>query len=130
MANHHGNEGTVKIGANVVAEVQSFELNEEDEPLDNSAMGDTWETHVSGSPKRWSGSLTCWWDETDTNGQMSLRAGTSVTVNLYPEGDGSGDTYYTGTATVVGVPVQSSLRSMVQAQFNFRGNGALTRTTV
>lgn len=129
MATHHGNEGVVKVGNNVVAEITQWSIEETAEIADDTAMGDAWGTHLAGV-KRWSGSLTCWWDETDTQGQGALTAGASVTLNLYPEGDDTGDAYFTGTATVTRVQRQASLTSIVTANIDVTGNGALTQSTV
>lgn len=95
-------------------------------------MGDTWETHIAGSgQKRWEGSLTCHWDETDATGQVTLVAGASVTLNMYPEGATTGDYYYTGTASVVEHSVSTKKDGeTIRASFKFKGNGALTPSTV
>lgn len=129
MANHKGSEGSVAVGANTVAEVRSFSYRDQAGPIDDTTMGDEWATHQVGI-KAWSGSITCYWDETDTNGQAVLVNGASVTLNLYPEGDTTGDTYRTGTVTISGVSVNSTHDGMVEASFDFTGNGAPTDGTV
>jgi hypothetical protein len=63
-------------------------------------------------------------------GQGALTIGASVTLNVYPEGDASGDTYYTGTAIVTGVTRSSSFDGLVEASITVQGSGALTATTV
>lgn len=129
MANHHGNEGKVIIGAsNVVGEVKSWDMKEGIDLADDTVMGDADKTHKPGQ-KSWSGSVTCNWDETDTLGQVPLTNGASVTLKLCPEGNGSGATYFTGTATVNGVQRSGNPNSIVQAQFDFTGNGPCTLTT-
>lgn len=130
MASHAGLEGTVKLGSNAVAEVREWEIQESAETADNTSLDNTtgWRTHKQ-TLKGWSGSLTCWWDETDTNGQVALTNGASVTLNLYPEGDDTGDTYYTGTATVTQITRKGSIDGIVEASFSFLGNGALTSAT-
>lgn len=129
MSNHHGNEGVVKIGANVVAEVTEFSIEETQEVADDSAMGDTWRTHKTGL-KSWRSTITAHWDETDTTGQNAMTTGASVTANLYPEGDGSGDTYFTGTGTIERIQRQNNMNGIISATFDVAGNGALTKTTV
>lgn len=129
MATHHGNEGIVKLTANTVAEVQSWTIEQGIDTVRDTAMGDTAHTHKTGHTF-WSGSVTCNWDETDTNGQVALTIGASVTLNVYPEGDGAGDAYFTGTATVTAITKQASLDGLITASFTFEGNGALTLTTV
>lgn len=132
MATHAGNLGEVKLGSNNVAEIIEFEFTEKTEPIDDTAMGDAYKTHIAGSGiKEWSGSMTCHWDETDTNGQVAMTVGASVTLNLYPEGDGSGATYWTGTATITERAQTTKMDGeTIRANFTFMGNGALTRSTV
>lgn len=129
MATFHGKDGVVKVGANAVAEVRSFTLNTGVETADDTVMGDTWRSHTSGF-KTWSGSLECYWDDTDTNGQESLQEGDSVTLNLQFEGNTTGDFLFTGTATVTEVVHTANMDGIVERSFNFLGNGALTRSTV
>lgn len=129
MANHKGSEGTVKVGSNAVAEIRSFSIEETADTLEDTSMGDSARTYLA-SLTSWSGSVDVFWDETDTNGQGALDVGSSVTLNLYPEGDTAADTYYTGTAIVTGKSVSSSFDGMVEASFSVQGTGALTETTV
>lgn len=129
MATYHGKDGLVKIGANTVAETTEWSLTQEIETTDDTVQGDSWKTHLVGM-KSWSGSVNCFWDETDTNGQEALVVGASVTLNLYPEGATSGDTYYTGTATVTNVAIGAAKDSVVTRNFTFMGNGAVTEATV
>lgn len=129
MATHIGNEGTVKIGANTLAEVKSWSLTERAAVADDSAIGDAWDTHLIGS-KSWDGEVECGWDETDSNGQGALTVGASVTLNLYPEGADSGDVYHSGTAAVIEIVHQQQRNAQVTARFRFQGNGALTHPTV
>lgn len=129
MANHKGSEGTVKVGSNAVAEIRSFSIEETGDTLEDTSMGDSARTYLA-SLTSWSGTVDVFWDETDTTGQGALDVGSSVTLNLYPEGDTTGDTYYTGTAIVTSKSVSSSFDGMVEASFGVQGSGALTETTV
>ena len=48
----------LKIGANTVAEVRNWEIEEENDVLEDTVMGDNWATHKSGIGRwrgRWSG---------------------------------------------------------------------------
>ena len=128
MATFSGNDGVVKIGANALAEVKSFTLTETIETVEDTSMGDASRTHKTGL-KSWSGSLECHFDDTDT-AQGSLVAGASVTVNLQPEGDTTGDFLLTGTATITEVTHTNTIDNIVERTFSFVGNGDLTQTTV
>ena len=97
MATHKGSEGIVKVGSNTVAEVTSFSFDETADTIETTALSNSAHSYVSDLVG-FSGSIDCFWDETDTSGQGALTAGASVTLNLYPEGATSGDTYYSGTA--------------------------------
>jgi predicted secreted protein len=129
MATHKGSEGTVKFGSNAIAEVRTWSINQTADTVEDTTMGDTARTYLS-SLTSWDGSVDVYWDETDTNGQVAATIGASVTLNVYPEGSTSGDTYYSGTAIVTGVSRTASFDGMVEASISFRGTGALSTSTV
>jgi len=129
MATHAGSEGIVKVGANTVAEVRSYSIEESADTLEDTSMGDSARTYLP-SLTTWSGSVDVFWDETDTTGQGALTVGSSITLNVYPEGDVAGDTYYTGSCIVTGVSKSGSFDGMVEASISVQGTGALTSTTV
>jgi predicted secreted protein len=130
MATHKGSEGIVKVGSsNVVAEIRSYSIEESADTLEDTSMGDSAKTYKA-SLTSFSGSLDVFWDETDTSGQGALSIGAEVTLNFYPEGDTSGDIYYTGSAIVTGVSRTASYDGLVEASISVQGNGALTESTV
>lgn len=129
MATHKGSEGVVKVGANTVAEVRSWTIAESADTLEDTSMGDTARTFKS-SLTTFTGSLDVFWDETDTTGQGALTIGAEVTFNVYPEGDTSGDTYYTGTAIVTEVSRTAAFDGLVEASVSLQGTGALSESTV
>ena len=129
MATHKGSEGTVKVGSNAVAEIRSYSIEESADTLEDTSMGDSARTYKP-SLTSFSGSLDVFWDETDASGQGALSIGSEVTLNVYPEGDASGDTYYSGSAIVTGVSRTASFDGLVEASISVQGNGALTESTV
>lgn len=129
MANHIGNSGDVTITAAVVAEVLDFTLSEGVEIVDNSAISDAADTHLAGTTN-WSGSVNCFWDETDAAGQESMTIGASVTIHLRPEGAGTTNIDFNGTATIESIERSTARNSIVTASFTFTGNGALSRTVL
>ena len=129
MATHKGSEGTVKSGANAIAEIRSYTITETADVLEDTSMGDSSRTYLA-SLKTFTGSIECFWDETDTNGQLTLDPGSTVTINIYPEGSTSGDTYYTGSVIITEKSVTASFDGMVEASFSFQGTGALSESTV
>ena len=54
MANHKGSEGVVHIGTTAIAELRSWEFNEEGAVIDDTIISDAWDTHQTGT-NRWSG---------------------------------------------------------------------------
>ena len=129
MATHKGSEGTVKVGSNAVAEIRSYSIEESADTLEDTSMGDSARTYKP-SLTSFSGSLDVFWDETDTSGQGALSIGSEVTLNVYPEGDASGDTYYTGSAIVTGVSRTGAFDGLVEASISVQGTGAITTATV
>lgn len=129
MATHTGSEGVIKSGANTVAEVRSYTISETGDTIEDTSMGDSSRTFKAGL-KTFTASVEAFWDETDTNGQGSFDVGSSVTLNVYPEGSSSGDVYYTGSAIVTGKTVNGTFDGMVEASFTLQGTGALSETTV
>ena len=129
MSSHKGSEGIVKVGSNAVAEIRSYSIEESADTLEDTSMGDSAKTYKA-SLTSFSGSLDVFWDETDTSGQGALSIGAEVTLNVYPEGVASGDTYYTGSAIVTGVSRTASYDGLVEASISVQGNGALTESTV
>lgn len=129
MATHKGSEGTVKVGSNAIAEIRSFSIEETADTLEDTTMGDTARTYKS-SLTSFSGSVDVLWDEADSTGQGALTIGAEVTLNLYPEGDATGDKYLTGSAIVTGRSINSSYDGLVEMSISVQGNGALSTTTV
>jgi predicted secreted protein len=129
MAVHKGSEGTVKVGANAIAEIRSYSIEETSDTLETTTMGDSARTYTPNLTS-WSGSVDVYWDETDTTGQGALTVGAAITLNVYPEGDTSADTYYTGAAIVTSVTKNASFDGLVEASISVQGTGALTSATV
>ena len=129
MATHAGSEGKVFIGTSQVAEVKSWSLEVTSDTVDASIIGTQWRKNQA-TIKSWSGSFDAFWDETDTTGQGALAVGTTVTLNLYPEGNSSGATYWTGDAIVTSIAYSGSFDGIVEATFSFTGSGALDEDTV
>ncbi|MDC3382355.1 hypothetical protein OAV94_01010 [Candidatus Pelagibacter sp.] len=129
MATHKGSEGLIKVGTSSVSEIRSYSIEESAETLEDTSMGDAARTYKP-SLTSFSGSLDVFWDETDTSGQGALSIGSEVTLVVYPEGDATGDTYYTGSAIVTGVSRTGAFDGLVEASISVQGNGALTETTV
>ena len=129
MATLTGNSGTVKVGANAIAEIRSFSVDETADTIESTSMGDTYRT-FEASLKSWNGPVDVLFDDTDTNGQVALTVGSSVTVNFQVEGSTTGDHLLSGTALVTSRTINSSFDGLVEASLSLQGDGALTEGTV
>ena len=128
MAKRHGKDGVVKIGSNTM-KTTKWTLTENIDVADDTDMGDAAKTHLPGIPS-WSGSADAWMNKTETTGQGALSIGASVTLNLYDDGTGVGQTYHTGTATVTQITHNVDIGNTISVAFTFQGNGALTHPTI
>ena len=129
MATHTAANGVIKVGANAVAEVTGYNIEYMSDTVEDTIIGDSARTYKP-TLKSFNASLDAMWDETDTNGQGALVVGTQVTFAIYPEGEDSGDTYYTGSGIITGRTVSTSVGEMITANFSVQGTGDLTETTV
>tara|TARA_R100000808_G_scaffold15919_1_gene36269 strand:- start:1018 stop:1407 length:390 start_codon:yes stop_codon:yes gene_type:complete len=128
MATFHGNSGVAKVGANTVAEVRSFSVTETMETADDTSMGDSYRSFKAGHGS-WSATIECLWDDTDSNGQEAMAIGESITLNLYPEGAGSGADQIQGTAIVTEVGVAVASEDIVTRSISLQGSGGITHGT-
>jgi hypothetical protein len=129
MANHKGSEGTAKIGSNVIAEVKDWSISESAETIDDTTLGDTARTKTVGLTSA-SGSMTAFWDETDTTGQGAMTVGAEVALKLYPEGATTGDTFASLSAIITEKGVSTTLDGMVETSISFEANGVVTWAAV
>jgi len=129
MATHTAANGVIKVGANAVAEVTGYSIEYTSDTVEDTVIGDSARTYIP-TLKSFTASLDAMWDETDTNGQVALVVGTTITFSIYPEGDSSGDTYYTGSGIITGRTISTAVGEMITANFSIQGTGDLTATTV
>lgn len=128
MANHLGREGTVKISSTTIGELRNYSLAHSSDVVEDSSIGDTYRTRKA-TLKTWSVNGDLYWDEVDA-GQIALTIGSTVTVNLYPEGIASTSTYYSGSGIVTKFDISAAFDGMVEGSISIEGNGALSTLTV
>ena len=129
MTTHIGNSGEVLVGANAVAEVLSFSWSSSTNTADDTVIGDDWTSHIAGTSS-WSGSVSCYYDKSDTTGQEALTEGASVELHLISEGTGTGNIDVNGTVTITGIESSTENDSIVTRNFTFTGNGAKTESVL
>lgn len=122
-------DGVIKVGSAAVAEVTGYSIEHTSDTVESTVIGDTARTYEP-TLKSFTASLDVQWDPESASNQDDLVVGTSVTFQIYPEGEASGDTYYTGSGIITGRTVSSATGEMVTASFSIQGSGDLTITTV
>ena len=125
MAKVKGDDGVVKIGANTVASVSSFSLEESMDIIEDTDLGETAKGHVAGNTM-WTAEIECKWDKAETTGQGAMTIGAEVALSLQPEGDVTGDETRSGNALVTARSASNEKGAMVTQTFSLTGNGALT----
>ena len=127
MATKLGREGLIKLSSTTIGELRNYALTHSSDTVEDSVLGDTYRTRLA-SMKSFSVSGDLYWDETDA-GQLLITIGSSVTLNLYPEGATTGDVYYSGAAIVTAFNVSASFDGVIEGQISFEGNGVLSVLT-
>ena len=127
MATKLGREGLIKLSSTTIGELRNYALTHSSDVVEDSVLGDTYRTRLA-SMKTFSVSGDLYWDEGDA-GQLLITIGSSVTLNLYPEGASAGDVYYSGAAIVTQFNVSASFDGVIEGQISFEGNGPLSTLT-
>ena len=125
MAVFTGKAGVVQTGSNDIAEVRSYSITQTGDTTESTSMGDSAKT-FEATLTEFSGSVDVFFDDTDSSGQVSLTIGSSFTLNLAPEGTGSGAYKLSGSAIVTDITRTASHDGLVEMSIAFQGTGALT----
>ncbi len=125
MAALAGMNGSVKLGANVVALIDNWEVSPSANVMDITAFGNSWKTKLAGL-KDWSAKVSGHYDLTDTNGQLALWTaflnGTTVSVVLMVDATHN----FSGTAFVKTPPVKVGVDAVITIEFDLDGSGPLS----
>lgn len=124
MATYTGQLGSIKLGANAVAEIRGFEITATSDTVDDTVMGDTWRTNKA-TFKSWSGSMDVLYDHTNTTGQNALVIGADIACLFYPSLDASTQAELSGNARITERTIKTSHEGLVEMSISFMGNGAL-----
>lgn len=125
MAQIAGKTGSVKLGANTVAELDNWNLSIDVDMLEITKFLDSAKGYIAGL-YAWNGKASGRFDQTDATGQAALQTallnGTTVALKLYVNATNS----YSGTAFVKSMNPKASVSGTVEVEFSFQGSGALT----
>ncbi len=120
-----GKAGSVKIGANTVAEIEEWDYAPTADILEKTPFLATSKSHLVGLLDG-TGSIKGRHDMTDTNGQLALRTaylnGTQTTLLLYVNGVNK----YTVPALIKDMQIKASVKGLVEITFNFQQDGDAT----
>lgn len=128
MTVHAGTDGSVTIDGSAIGHLREWELDQQGNTSDTTTMGDVAETHVP-TTYNWSGTATSYMDEVDA-GQNAITVLAQIALVMQPEGSASGDTIFSGNATVTGITRSAAFDGIVEVEFSFQGNGVLAEGNI
>ena len=131
MAKYKGCLGSAKAGAtpSAVINITNWNFTVNRTPLDATAMDGTCNSSTILGTKKTTGSFTYWLDHDDT-GQIALDSDSAVTIELYNEGETSGDNYWTGSVLVTSWGVDVPVEGIQSGTASWEVDGELTKSTV
>lgn len=129
MSTITGKDGAVYLGANLIGAMTEFNISTTGKEVDSTVMGAEFESSIT-TFKKWSGSMTFYYDQADTDGQEALDVLDQAALEFYPAGNASGKQKFAGTANLMGDDMTVSLSGMVTRKVDFSGVGALTKSTI
>lgn len=128
MARHSMKNVVVKNGSSAIDGVRSLEIEETVSDIDLTAAGDSWQDHTTGIPG-WTATLTVLLDH-ESAANQDLRPGDVITFEGYTEGDASGKTYWSGSASVLSHKHGGSYDGEATRDYSLKGKGALSSAIV
>jgi predicted secreted protein len=127
MAVNVGYNGSVKVGAAVVAEIGEWNVSLDSSIVDVTKFGDSWKDQLQ-TLRSWTGKATGRWDGTDTMGQIAIQnaylAGNPISLSLYT----TATHFYAGSAYVKSLAIKTAVAGAVDWDISFEGTGALSYT--
>tara|TARA_R110002012_G_scaffold8868_2_gene40714 strand:+ start:5368 stop:5769 length:402 start_codon:yes stop_codon:yes gene_type:complete len=132
MATKTGSSGVVKIAVDgasvaVVGEVRTFSIETSADTIEDSVMGDTARTYLSGLESS-TVNIECYWDGSNP-AQTDLDSRADIDFEIYPTGTATGEKYYSGGGIVTSKSINTSFDGMVEASFSIQVSGAVTEAT-
>lgn len=124
MAVFTGTGGAVKIGANTVAEIDSWDVTPGTKDADITKFGDTWEENLP-ILTNWTAKISGRFDPTDTNGQLALWTAFTGRTTVAIELDIDGTHHFSGSGYVT-PSYKTAVSAVATADYTIKGTGALT----
>ena len=128
MATYRGQDGVfqaITTGGTLasVNQLKSWEISEESEAIETTAMGDTSKTFTAGI-KGWTASCEVLYDLSNAT-QADLVVGETVDVKIWPNTTSQAESY-AGTAIVTSTSQSGAIGDIVTSSISVQGTGALT----
>ena len=120
--------GVIKSGATPVAEITGYSVEYTSDTVESTVIGDTARTYEP-TLKAFTMSIDALFDPADS-AQGTLDPGARINFEIYPQGETSGDTYYSGTGIINSRTISASTGEMISASFSVQGDGDLTEAVV
>tara|TARA_R100000655_G_scaffold22079_3_gene44901 strand:+ start:1547 stop:1942 length:396 start_codon:yes stop_codon:yes gene_type:complete len=128
MATYRGQDGVfqaITTGGTLasVNQLKSWEISEESEAIETTAMGDTSKTFTAGI-KGWTASCEVLYDLSNAT-QADLVVGETVDVKIWPNTTSQAESY-AGTGIVTSTSQSGAIGDIVTSSISVQGTGALT----
>lgn len=128
------NIGTLNTAMNaavVLGQVRSWSLEETVDTLDATVMSSSTGfifRDVLPSFKSWTSTVDFIYDPADTTqANVRLKAGNTVNIGVFPEGDNNGDDVWGGKAMITAISQTASFDGLVEASMTVEGRATLVR---
>ena len=134
MAGLSGRGGKITWASGAVAEVGTWSISDDIDVIEDTAMSNgatsLAKTYLQGNASK-KAQVSGSYDPTDSDGQVAINAATGpATLVLYPEGDGSGKKYWTGSALRTGFQVNGEVNGKINWTGSFQFTGAVSYSRV
>ena len=132
MAVVTGNSGVVKFALlndtlAAVGEVRSFSIEESADTVETTAMGDTHRTYLKTFTTGTVSVDALWDNNSATSEQDVFDVGASVSFDIYPTGETTGESY-SGNGIVTSKSLTSSYDGLVEASYQVQITSAVTQS--
>jgi len=124
MACTQGRNGVLKADDTAIAQLTSYTLNESVDTIECTNFDSPAYREYSTTFKAFDGSFDVVWDRQDGD----VVVGSTYSMDLYPEGEGTGVWKINGDIIVTALEITGATEENVSASVTFQGTGALTRS--
>ncbi len=125
MSRHTGNNGAVFSGATEIGCITAYDWTESLSNIDATCMKDTTAQSLADIVQS-TGSLSMNFNDGDT-GQALVIAGAEFVLQMYDDGETTGDTYDEVPIRIMSVGKSSARGSVITLSGSWESTGALTR---